>query len=73
MMKDQGFEFTEGDKKVNLQIGDKFISGGNRANENVNRFSDEAIEAYRSNFGGYPVEKGLEMYIRNLKFFVEDL
>ena len=69
MMKDQGFEFTEGDKKVNLQIEDKFISGGNRANENVNRFSDEAIEAYRSNFGGYPVEKGLEMYIRNLKFF----
>ncbi len=59
MMKDQGFEFTEGDKKVNLQIGEKFISG-NGTNENANKFSDEAIEAYRSNFGGYPVEKGLE-------------
>ena len=69
MMKDQGFEFTEGDKKVNLQIGDKFISGGNRANENVNRFSDEAIEAYRSNFGGYPVEKGLENVYPEFEIF----
>ena len=60
MMKEQGFEFTEGDKKVNLQIGDKFTIGGNRTNENAIRFSDEAIEVYRSNFGGYPTEKGLE-------------
>lgn len=69
MMKDQGFEFTDGNKKVNLQIGDKFISGGNRANENVNRFSDEAIEAYRSNFGGYPVEKGLENVYPEFEIF----
>ena len=50
MMKDQGFEFTEGDKKVLLNVGDVFQSKQSSFN----------MKETMGDFSWYPQEKGLE-------------
>ncbi len=57
MMKDQGFRFSEGDKKVFLKVGDKVTND----NDNYRKEGYFVPAIFGNEFGGCPIEKPLEL------------